>query len=369
MKAIINCNVFTGEEVTKEGFILVDNNKILTVGTGNAGDVEKIDLLGKNISAGFIDAQLNGGYTRYFSQTPDTQTLSEMLLASSYYGTPYFLPTLITSPEQVILDAIDAVKSFRETHPTVLGMHLEGPFINPDKRGAHSATIIRQPTNQELKTIIKKGSDVIKVMTIAPECFSDYQLDMLLETGIVLSAGHSMMTYEQAQYYFDKGIQLVTHLYNAMTQFGHRNPGMIGAVFNNENVFAPIILDGGHVHFAAAKAAYIQKREKLFLISDASFLGRKKTSLDWKGLHIKMVDGYYRDNFGNLAGAAISLPEAAKNAIIHLKLPLQSAIEMCTSRVAQAIKMADKIGYIKPGYPAVFTTFDNQLKEIKTLIL
>ena len=171
---------------------------------------------------------------------------------------------------QKILEAIEAVKKFMSTHNKgVLGMHLEGPFINPEKRGAHNKDVIRKPSNAELEEIIRYGKGVIKVMTIAPEQFTDEQLEMLLESGIILSAGHSATSYEQAQYYFNKGIHLVTHLYNAMTQMGHRNPGTVGAVFDNDEVYAPIILDGAHCDYAAARIAYKIKRDKLFLISDA----------------------------------------------------------------------------------------------------
>ena len=172
--------------------------------------------------------------------------------------------------KEKILEAIEDVKKFMSTHNKgVLGMHLEGPFINPEKRGAHNKDVIRKPSNAELEEIIRYGKGVIKVMTIAPEQFTDEQLEMLLESGIILSAGHSATSYEQAQYYFNKGIHLVTHLYNAMTQMGHRNPGTVGAVFDNDEVYAPIILDGAHCDYAAARIAYKIKRDKLFLISDA----------------------------------------------------------------------------------------------------
>ncbi len=179
-------------------------------------------------------------------------------------------------------------------------MHLEGPFINADKRGAHPAAVIRRPTDEELKQIIALGKDVIKIITIAPECFTDDQLQLLLDSGMNVAIGHTAVTYDQAQYYFSKGIRLVTHLYNAMTQMGHRECGLVGAIFDNDEVYAPIILDGGHCHYAAARVAYKQKGNRLILLSDAAFLGRKKQVFDWENLSIKMVDGYYRDGAGNL---------------------------------------------------------------------
>ncbi len=369
MKAIRNAIIYTGSEVLTEHCILINEGRIVAVQKEVPETAEPVDLKGKNISAGFIDIQLNGGTGRYFSKNPDLETLEDMYQASRAYATPFFLTTLISSPQETIRTAIDAIRRFNETQPGTLGMHLEGPFMNPAKKGAHNEQIIRKPTDRELDEIIALGQGVIQVMTIAPECFTDAQLERLLNTGIVLSAGHSMMNYEQAQRYFAMGIRLVTHLYNAMTQLGHRECGLVGATFDNEAVYAPIILDGGHCHYAAARVAYRQKKDHLFLISDASFLGRRKTRFDWEGLDIEMIDGYYRDKAGSLAGAAISMPEAMKNAVDFVGVSLQEAVEMATCRPARAIRMDDRIGFIKKGYPAVFSVFDDALTSYETLDL
>jgi N-acetylglucosamine-6-phosphate deacetylase len=248
-----------------------------------------------------------------------------------------------------------------------MGMHLEGPFLNPLKRGAHSADQVRKPTNSELEEIIRYGKDVIKVITIAPECFTEDQLDLLLESGIVISAGHSTMTYDQAQYYFSKGIKLVTHLFNAMTQFGHREPGLVGATFENESVYAPIILDGAHCDYASARLAYKLKKDKFFLISDATFLGRKIQNFKWDNFDAHLENGFYRNNEGNLAGATISMEEAVQNAYNHLNVSVDEAIKMATCRVAAAINMENTVGKIKTGFPASFVTFNDDLSQLKAL--
>jgi N-acetylglucosamine-6-phosphate deacetylase len=368
LKAYINCKIYTGEEVLTNKSVIVDSEKIVDISNAIPENVQIIDLKGNSIAPGLIDIQLNGGYYRYFSETPNMETLAEMEKASCDYATPYFLATLISSPEKVIFEAIEAIKSYKTANPNFLGMHLEGPFLNAQKRGAHHPAIVRLPTDRELKNIIEKGSHVIKVITIAPEIFTDYQLDMLLDSDIIISAGHSTMTYEQAQYYFGKGINLVTHLFNAMTQFGHREPGMVGAVFENENVHAPVIVDGGHINYATLRIARRLKGEKLFLISDSSFLGRKKTRFDWEGFNISMEGGFYRDRFDNLAGAAISMPEAIRNTFHHLGATQQEAIEMATSRAARAIGIENKIGFIKKGYPsASLILFDDDFEEVRLL--
>ncbi len=367
-QAIINATVHTGDEVIDNGVIIIGNGKILSVQKEIPTDIKQIDLKGSHISAGFIDIQINGGEHYYFSQFPNEETIQDIYNSSLKYGTTHTLPCLVSSSNETIHQGIEAIRNYKAKYNNgIMGMHLEGPFLNPLKRGAHSINQVRKPTNSELEEIIRYGKDVIKVITIAPECFTDEQLDMLLESGIVISAGHSTMTYKEAQYYFSKGIKLVTHLYNAMTQFGHREPGLVGATFENEAVYAPIILDGAHCDYAAARVAYKLKKDKFFLISDAAFLGRKVESFKWDSFDAHLDNGFYRNEEGNLAGASISMLEAVQNAFNHLHVSADEAIKMATSRVASAINMEHQVGKIKTGFPASFVKFNDDLSVIETL--
>lgn len=367
-QAIINTTVHTGDEIITNGVIIIENGKIISVQKDIPNDLETIDLKGKHIAAGFIDIQINGGEKLYFSQTPTEEAIQDIYDASLKYGTTQVLPCLISSSHETILQGIEAVRNYRNKHNNgVIGMHLEGPFLNPLKRGAHSIDQVRKPTNAELEEIIRLGKSVIKVITIAPECFTDEQLNMLLESDITISIGHSTVTHKEAQVYFSKGIKLVTHLFNAMTQFGHREPGLVGATLENENVFAPVILDGAHCDYAAAKLAYKLKQDKFFLISDATFLGRKVEVFNWDNFDAHLDNGFYRNDDGNLAGATISMLEAVQNAYNHLEVSADEAIKMATSHVASAIGLADKFGKIKTGFPATFVQFNDDLSEIETL--
>jgi N-acetylglucosamine-6-phosphate deacetylase len=369
-QCIANSIIHTGDEVLYGKYIIIENGVIEIIADERPKDIELIDLGGMNVSAGFIDIQINGGEKFYFTQSPDATALQDICDASLKYGVTHLLPCLISSSHETILKAIDTVKSFMKDDPAVIGMHLEGPFINPLRRGAHVESLIRKPTDEELKEIIHAGKGVIKVMTVAPECFTDQQLLVLQESGIILSAGHSGINCKQAQYYFSKGITLVTHLYNAMTQFGHREPGLVGATLQNDNVYAPIIMDGQHCDYVAAQVAYKAKKDKLFLISDAAFLGRKIKTFSWGNFNMQLTeDGNYRNTDGNLAGASISMTEAVQNAKKHLNISAAEAIQMATCRVAKAIRCEDSIGYIKPGYPASLISFDDGLENINSLIL
>ena len=369
-QALINATVHTGNEMIKDGVVIVENGIVVNVSTTVPVNCVLIDLAGVNIAAGFIDIHINGGEQLYFTQHPTEEAIADIYHSSLQYGTTHVLPCLITSSHQNILQGIEAIKHYREKYNNgVMGMHLEGPYINPIKRGAHLASQVRKPTTAALTEILKYGKGVIKLMTIAPECFTDDQLALLLESGITISAGHSNMTYQQAQYYFGKGINLVTHLYNAMTQFGHREPGLVGATFANKQVYAPIILDGAHCDYAAAKIAFQLKKDKLILISDALFLSRKKQGFVWGEFDATLTDGLYRNSEGNLAGSAISMADAVRNAVMHLGVTVNEAIQMASSRVAAAIGMEKQLGKIAPGYPATFVLFTDDLSLIKSLVL
>ncbi|SEA92208.1 N-acetylglucosamine 6-phosphate deacetylase [Flavobacterium gillisiae] len=367
-QAIVNGTVHTGDEILNNQIVIIKNGIILSVQKEVPNDIPTIDLKGKHIAAGFIDIQINGGEQFNFSQFPTQETIQDIHDSSLKYGTTHTLPCLISASNESIHQGIEAIRNYIEKYKNgVLGMHLEGPFLNPLKRGAHSIKQVRKPSDTELEEIIRYGKDVIKVITIAPECFTEDQLDMLLESGIVISAGHSTMTYDQAQYYFSKGIKLVTHLFNAMTQFSHREPGLVGASFENESVYTPIILDGAHCDYAAARLAYKLKKDKFFLISDATFLGRKVTNFKWDSFDAHLENGFYRNDEGNIAGASISMEEAVQNAYKHLRVTADEAIKMATSRVASAINMKNEIGKIKPGFPASFVQFNDDLSIIETL--
>jgi N-acetylglucosamine-6-phosphate deacetylase len=369
-QAIINTTVHTGDEILTNGVIIIENGTILSVQKEIPDGIDVIkNLKGSHLSAGFIDIQINGGEKQYFSQYPTEETIQDIYESSLKYGTTHTLPCLVSSSKETILQGIDAIRNYKTKHNNgVMGMHLEGPFLNPLKRGAHSINQVRMPTNSELEEIIRYGKDIIKVITIAPECFSEEQLDMLLESDIVISAGHSTMTYKESQYYFSKGINLVTHLFNAMTQLGHREPGLVGATLENEAIYAPIILDGAHCDYAAARLAYKLKKDKFFLISDAAFLGRKVNSFKWENFDAHLENGFYRNEEGNLAGASISMEEAVRNAYENLQVSLDEAIKMATCRVASAIKLEDKLGKIKPGYSASFVRFNDDFSKVESLI-
>lgn len=321
-----------------------------------------IDLSGDYLAPGMIDIQLNGGYTKYFSLTPDLDTLAEMTDASLEFGTPFFYATLISSPLDVVHRAIDVVRTAMQSNPYLLGMHLEGPFLNPQRKGAHNASLLHSPTDAELEEVLERGKGVIKLITIAPEMLTHAQIELIQRSGIQVSFGHSEATYEEAMELFDRGVNIVTHLYNAMSAFTHRAPGLTGAALLHPDVYTPLILDGRHCHWAAARLAYRLKGDKLILLTDAAVLGRRMQEMAWEGLHaILTPDGFYVNPEGNLAGAAISMGEAVEHACKHLGVSPAEAMDMASGRVAKAIGVwGEKLGHIAVGYRAVFTRWSTE---------
>ncbi|MFI5157447.1 MAG: N-acetylglucosamine-6-phosphate deacetylase [Sphingobacteriales bacterium] len=362
VKRIFSKRVFTGDAVLYDQVLELEDCVIIkiepSIPTVNVPVVE-------NVCAGFIDLQINGGQKFYFTQHPTEETIADIDQSFSALGTFYTLPTLVTSPIDNILNGIASIRSYQQKNPGtgVLGMHLEGPFLNPAKRGAHLLKHIQKPTNAAIEEIIKYGKHVIKLITIAPELFNRDQIELLLSSGIAIAAGHSNATYKEAISGFNAGINAVTHLYNAMSPFEHRDPGLVGATFDSANVYAPIILDGIHCDFASARIAYQIKKDKLVMISDALFIGGKVKRFEWGQFNAKLKNGYYVNSDGKLAGSSISIADGLRNAVNHCDIPLQKAIEMSTIRPAEVLGLSHQIGKIAAGYPANFTVFDNSLSK------
>ena len=368
MNTVFAKEVYTNGKVLENMLIMAADGVVTAMRRGSPGESP---LTVERLAPGFLDLQVNGGARLNFTENGTLDAVADIDQACAATGTGYTLPTLISAPLENILRGIEAVRAYRERLPGsgVLGMHLEGPFLNPIRCGAHPHNFIRNPTDAELDEIIRHGEGVVRLMTIAPELFTDAQLDKLLDAGITLSVGHSNASYEAAIHAFGRGIHLVTHLYNAMSPFLARHPGLIGAIFDSPEVATPLILDGFHSHYSAARMAYKIKKDKLFLVSDALFAGNTQQHYVWGEFNAHLQDDKYLTDDGALAGSTISLGDAVRNAVYQIGIPLPEAIQMVTERPAAEIGMEHQIGHIRHGYPAVFTVFDGVLDGFTLLRL
>jgi N-acetylglucosamine-6-phosphate deacetylase len=304
--------------------------------------------VGGFICPGFVDLQINGSFGANVG--PDQEALKRLARELPQTGTTSFLPTLVSSPEDsypAFLDALSEARNFPGAR--MLGAHLEGPFLSPLRKGAHD------PANLlpiDLSLIRKlAGSGLVRMMTLAPELPRAREaVGLLLENGVVPSAGHTDATYEELECAVEAGLRTGTHLYNAMSPLVHRAPGAVGALLSDGRTRAGIIADGVHVHEAALQIAYRQKgQDTLALVTDAmEAAGMPDGEYELGGRTVKHEAGAVRLPDGTLAGSALTMDAALRNATRLLGIPLYEALRMTTSTPAAILGLPAK-GRIFPG--------------------
>lgn len=363
-KSYASAKIFTGREWIYNAIVHIEDSVIKEVSvkedSQNYAGLQdfKEDLL---IPA-FIDLQIYGANKKLFAVYPSVEALEDLYHYCKNGGAVLFQPTLATNTLDVFYRGIDAVRQYwKEERKGLIGLHLEGPWLNPEKRGAHPQEIIHPPTLEEAETLLQYGKGVISMITIAPEVCSNEIIDLIQSYGIVISAGHSNASYEQAIAAFDYGVATVTHLYNAMSPLQHRAPGLVGAAFTHSSAMASIIPDGHHVDYAAMQIAIRQMKDRLFVITDAV------TETTEGFYHHHLEDDKYSSH-GILSGSALTMHKAFVNLVKKLNMPIDEAINMCSLQPARLLGLAGQYGKIAPGYSAQFLVLDNDLnlKEVIT---
>ncbi|WP_153799847.1 N-acetylglucosamine-6-phosphate deacetylase [Foetidibacter luteolus] len=354
-------NIFNGTDMLQRHAIVVAGSFIESVTPLVSLDetIELVDFGDAYIAPAFIDIQLYGAHGRLLSVYPDAETVTAIVDYSTSGGAAYCMPTVGTSTYEVIFKCIDAIRDYwKQGGKHVPGLHVEGPWISKAKRGAHNEEWIFSPTVAQAKELLDYGKGVIKLITLAPEVCGDDIVQLVRSHNIFVSAGHSNATYQQATAAFDKGIEMATHLYNAMSGLMHREPGMVGAIFNHPNVRASIVPDGHHVDFAAIRIAKKMLGERLFVITDAV---------------TETTEGFYQHSFDNdkyaangiLSGSALTMGKAVKKLVEHAGISLPEALRMCSLYPARAINLSDETGLIKKGYRADMVVLDNNLNVVQ----
>ncbi|HLG41156.1 MAG TPA: N-acetylglucosamine-6-phosphate deacetylase, partial [Chitinophagaceae bacterium] len=314
------------------------------------------------IAPAFIDLQIYGALGKLLVVYPEADSLFKLKEYCNKGGAAHFLPTASTNTYEVFYQCIDAVKDYWEKGGDgVPGLHIEGPWINPVKRGAHVESLIHTPTLKQVKELLDYGKGVIKMITLAPEVCGKEIIDLIHSCDIFISAGHSNATYRQAMNGFENGIDTVTHLYNAMSPLQHREPGLVGATFDHNKMPASIIPDGFHVDYAAIRIAKQVMKERLFVITDAV----TKTNEGYYQ-HKKVGDKY--ESAGILSGSALTMAKAVKNLVAYCNIELGEALRMCSLYPARVIKMENQLGKIEKGYKAGMVVMNDQI-EVKEMIL
>lgn len=355
--------IFTGETWLQDHVVITENNIITRVAPFSSvavpGEIQHFDNC--IIAPAFIDLQIYGAYGKLLSVFPEADALYKLNAYCNKGGAAYCLPTVATNTRDVFTRAIDAVKAYwKEGGKGVLGLHLEGPWINPLKRGAHIETLIHTPTLAEAKELLDYGKAVIKMITLAPEVCSKEVIDLILSYGIVISAGHSDATYRQARESFANGITTVTHLFNAMSPLQHREPGLAGAVMDDDKIFSSIIPDGFHVDYAAIRISKQVMKERLFVITDA-------VTDTTEGHYKHAMNGDKYEAAGILSGSALTMAKAVKNLVANKVTSPEEALRMCSLYPAQVMGMDQQLGKIEKGCEAAMVILDEQLNVIKLI--
>jgi N-acetylglucosamine-6-phosphate deacetylase len=348
--------IFTGEEWLENIVVHTVDGRIQSLLPADSVDPAAVQYYSNcMIVPAFIDIQLYGAHGRLLAVNPDPETLFETVDYCQKGGAILCLPTVATNSKEVFFTCIDAVRDYwQEGGPGVWGLHLEGPWLNAAKRGAHVEALIHSPSLEEVKEILEYGNGIVKMITLAPEVCSDDVIQLIQSYGITLSAGHSNATFAQATAAFDKGIHAVTHLYNAMSALQHREPGLVGATLLHPQVRASIIPDGHHVSFEAIRIAKQLMGERLFTITDAV------TETKEGYYQHELVGDKYECN-GTLSGSALTQHQSMVNLVYKAGIELGEAIRMCSLYPAQVIGAEEMYGKIAPGYTAQFVVLTNDL--------
>ena len=367
MHALTHCTIYTGEAVLTHHAVLIEAQFIKDIVPQDQlpADIPKTDLQGHDLTAGFVDLQLYGGKTGFLVRDLSEESLIDMIETHRQDGTVAIVPTLYSTSHERILKAIDVTKAYIASGKTgVLGLHIEGPFINFAKRGAHSAKEVRAPSKREIQEIIEKSEGLLTLMTIAPEIWPEELLQLIQNSSIILSLGHTNATYQQAKGYFAKGIHLATHLYNAMRPFESREPGVVTAIWDTPTVNASIIVDGYHCDFATVRIAKQLMGERLFLISDATLAKIEPMRFVFEDFTANYDGQRLLNDAGLLAGSVITLLDAVRNCIQHVGIPKDEAFRMASTYPARHLGLGDKYGKIKAGYSANLVVLDEEQKVV-----
>lgn len=359
--AITGARIFDGDVWHNGKTLLIEGSTIAGVVPADAvpANADIIDATGQILVPGFVDLQVNGGGGVLLNEQPDVDGIAAICAAHAKFGTTALLPTLITDTREVRTRAIQAGReALAKGVPGFIGLHLEGPHLSVARKGVHDPSLIRPMEQADLDEMLGcRGAFDALMITVAPESTTPEQVSALAGAGFIVSLGHTDSDCGTASRYFKAGARTVTHLFNAMSPLGHREPGMVGATLDNHDVFAGLIADGFHVDPISMGVALRAKNGpgRIFLVTDAmSTIGTDDTGFLLNGRQIYRKGGRLTLADGTLAGADIDMLSSVR--FVHEKLgfPLEEAVRMATVYAAAAVRLGSRKGCIRPGFDADF---------------
>jgi N-acetylglucosamine-6-phosphate deacetylase len=373
MQAFINGRIVARGQVLEDRAVLVQGGRIVELVADNdlrVSAAQRVDLRGEWLLPGFIDTQVNGGGGALFNEDPTIDTVRCIGKAHRRFGTTGFLPTLISDDLAVVERAIGAVSAaIAAGVPGVLGIHIEGPFLNEARKGVHDPAKFRDLDESALRllTSLRGGKTLV---TLAPEMTTAETIHKLVGAGVIVSAGHTNASYSNIANALHHGLTGFTHLFNAMSPLTSREPGVVGAALHDAMSYCGIIVDGVHVDPVVLQIALSCKpRDRFMLVTDAmANVGTTQESFMLQGRHIQVRDGVCVDEDGTLAGSALDMASAVRNAARLLDIGLMEAVQMASANPAAFLGLSADHGQIAAGCRADLVWADDQLQVIDTWI-
>ncbi len=369
--ALTGARVFDGADMLDGMTVIIDGSFIGDVLPAShlPRDIEVYDLKGGILTAGFIDVQVNGGGGALMNDRPTIETVRRIAEAHRKFGTTGLLPTVITDDQKVIDRAVAAVQDAISNHvPGILGIHLEGPFLDVIRKGAHSANYIRAMTQSDVQRIAAIACGSV-MLTLAPNKVSTRFISELAQRGVLISLGHAEATVAEVQQALEAGARAFTHIYNAMSQLNGREPGMVGACLADHESFCGVIVDGLHVAEIALKVLFAAKaNNRIMLITDAmpSAAGGPET-FELQGRTARRVGHGLQLDDGTLAGSIVTMDEAVRRSV-QLGVSLENALRMASLVPAQFLRRENKLGRVAKGFVASMVHLSDDLHVEKTWI-
>jgi N-acetylglucosamine-6-phosphate deacetylase len=372
LAALVNGRVLTEAGVVDGRAVLIEGGKI--AGVVDAREIpagaDLRDLAGGLLVPGYIDTQVNGGGGVLFNDSPTVEAIAAIGAAHRPYGTTGFLPTLISDDLSVVDQALRATEAAIEQGvPGVLGVHIEGPFLNPKRKGIHDADKFRVIDDEALAllTSLKVGKTLV---TLAPERTTPDMIQRLADAGVVVAAGHTNALYKTMRQALDHGLTGFTHLFNAMSPLTSREPGAVGAALESLTAWCGLIVDGRHVDPATLRIALrTRPLDRFMLVTDAMpTVGMVDKGFNLQGRHIRVVDGVCVDDHGTLAGSDLDMAAAVRNAVAMMHLTLDEAVMIASAAPAAFLGLETQRGRIASGLAADLCLLDDQLNVTATWI-
>ena len=371
LQAFTNGKMLTDAGIESNRTLLVRNGRVeAVVGARQVVGADRtIDLQGQLLAPGFIDVQVNGGGGVLFNDDPSIASIQAIGRAHRRFGTTGFLPTLISDDLDVVARAIEAVRAAIDQRVAgVLGIHIEGPFLNADRRGVHDAGKLRSLDAAAVE-LLSTPHGGLTMVTLAPERTTPELIRALNAAGVIVSAGHTNATFDELQPALAAGLRGFTHLFNAMSPLTSREPGAVGAALAAEQAWCGLIVDGHHVHPEVMKLALRAKRhDRFMLVTDAMpSVGSDLKSFRIQGRLITVIGDKIVDEDGRLAGAHLDMATAVRNAVKILGAEPAAALRMGSRNPAEFLKL-DNVGRIAPGQRANLVLLDDELQVRGTWI-